>query len=93
MRYQEHDHAIDELVDYIMNHQMAHVAEEILSEARVAAPYRTGRLKRSFVRIREHTTWWIGAVAPYAIFVELGTRFMKGRFYLRQALYRLRVIR
>ena len=53
--------------------------------ARARCPVRTGRLRDSiYARVRD----WIlelGATAPYAIFQELGTRFIRAREFLKNA--------
>ena len=53
--------------------------------ARARCPVRTGRLRDSiYARVRD----WIlelGATAPYAVFQELGTRFIRAREFLKNA--------
>jgi len=60
-------------------------AESIKETAQRIAPVRTGYLRST---IFTETTEWtvkVGASAPYAAYVEFGTRFMQGRRFLSQA--------
>lgn len=68
------------------------LARAVATDARRAAPVRTGRL-RSSIRVAkvDRDRAVIEAGAPYAGYVELGTRYMRAQPYLRPALYRLRV--
>ncbi len=63
--------------------------------ARRQAPVRTGRLRDSIVSLPlEHrggrTTAGVWAQAPYALWVEIGTRRMRAQPYLRPALETVR---
>jgi len=61
------------------------LAESIKETAQRLAPIRTGYLRST---IFTETAEWavrIGAAAPYAAYVEFGTRFMQGRRFLSQA--------
>ena len=67
------------------------VAEVVHDDARRGAPVRSGRLRSSvYWRQASRTSWRIGATAPYAVYVELGTRYMAAQPYLRPAIRRYR---
>lgn len=51
------------------------------SQAR--APYKTGRLKHSMTMQVIKNSGGVAYSAPYAYFVEEGTRYMAGRHYLK----------
>ena len=60
-------------------------AEAMKNAARARCPVRTGRLRDSiYAKVRD----WIiqlGATAPYAIYQELGTRYIRPRKFLKNA--------
>jgi HK97 gp10 family phage protein len=58
-----------------MRSTVREVAHDIVTEARALAPVRTGKLKSS-IRSRAQAPHWqiVQAHAPYAIYVEYGTR-------------------
>ncbi len=64
-------------------------------DARRRAPVRTGRLRRSIVPLqlrpdRSGSRAGVWARAPYALWVEIGTRRMRAQPYLRPALTTVR---
>jgi len=68
-------------------------AQEIESEAKRNAPVDTGKLKQSIKSVKiEKLTFTIRAndtgLAPYAPFVEFGTRFQKAQPYLYPAFFK-----
>lgn len=67
----------------------AELAARIANDARSICPYRTGRLMRSIyiqrVGAGSIPMWAVGAATPYARYVEFGTRFMAGRYFMRNA--------
>lgn len=67
------------------------LADEVADDARRIVPVDTGLL-RSSIRVGAVTprSARIHADAPYAAYVELGTRHMRAQPYLRPALYRVR---
>jgi HK97 gp10 family phage protein len=79
--------AIDNLVKYLANN--------ICDEAKRLCPVRTGRLRDS-IRVEEISDKICDVVAGgievsgkfvnYAVFVEYGTRYFVGRFYMHSAL-------
>jgi HK97 gp10 family phage protein len=62
-------------------------AEAMKNTARARCPVRTGRLRDSiYAKVRD----WIlqlGATAPYAIYQELGTRYIRPRHFLKNAVW------
>ena len=62
-------------------------AKAVSKEARIIAPVDTGRLKKS-IRAKKilPTRWEVRVTAPYAVYVEYGTRHMAAQPYLRPAL-------
>jgi HK97 gp10 family phage protein len=62
-------------------------AEAMKNIARARCPVRTGRLRDSiYARVQD----WIlqlGATAPYAIYQELGTRYISPREFLKNAVW------
>jgi len=69
-----------------VHRQLANWAADVKALARQLVPVRTGRLRSSiYAKIREWVAE-IGAEAAYALFVELGTRYMRARPYLYPAI-------
>ena len=62
-------------------------ADAMKNVARARCPVRTGRLRDSiYAKVRD----WIlqlGATAPYAIYQELGTRYIRPRAFLKNAVW------
>ena len=62
-------------------------ADGMKNIARARCPVRTGRLRDSiYAKVRD----WIlqlGATAPYAIYQELGTRYIRPREFLKNAVW------
>ncbi len=62
-------------------------ADAMKNVARARCPVRTGRLRDSiYARVQD----WIiklGATAPYAIYLELGTRYIRPRQFLKNAVW------
>ena len=66
--------------------QLASWAADVKALARQLVPVRTGHLRSTiYAKIREWVAE-IGAEATYALFVELGTRYMRARPYLYPAI-------
>ena len=66
--------------------QLASWVADIKALAKQLAPVRTGRLRSSiYAKISEWVAE-IGAEATYALFVELGTRYMQAQPYLYPAI-------
>lgn len=68
------------------------VGQAVARDARDIVPYRTGRLhSRISSRVFGSTLARVSARTHYAVYVELGTRYMRAQPYLRPALYQVRV--
>ena len=69
-----------------VHEQLALWAADVENFARQLVPVKTGRLRGSiFTRVQEWVAN-IGAEAPYAMFIEFGTRHVQARPYLYPAL-------
>jgi HK97 gp10 family phage protein len=80
--------SLDSAIQKHVHLKLVSLGADVAAEARRLAPMRTGRLRSSiFSRVRE---WMlvIGATAPYALFVEFGTRYMQARRFLWRAIQR-----
>jgi len=81
--------AMEKLQSAMQKHvhrQLTNWAADVKALARQLVPVRTGRLRSSiYAKIREWVAE-IGAEAAYALFVELGTRYMRARPYLYPAI-------
>jgi HK97 gp10 family phage protein len=83
--------ALDARTRAALDDGMADAAETLRAEAASAAPRKTGRLRASIAVLREGFSGLaVAARAPYARFVELGTRRVPARPFLWPALFRLR---
>ena len=65
-----------------------HAAEQTAAYARQTVPVRTGRLKASIMAGEEGKKRMVRVFCPYAVYVEMGTRFMAARPYLRPGVQR-----
>jgi HK97 gp10 family phage protein len=68
--------------------QLVNIGDEMVALSRGVAPVRTGFLRGSIFRevIESELSLTFGATAPYASYVEFGTRRMAAEPYLRPAL-------
>ena len=57
-------------------------AEDVKTEAIRRAPVKTGHLRSSIYSLVKDWVVNIGAEATYALFIELGTRYLRARPYL-----------
>lgn len=60
-------------------------AEAMKNAARARCPVRTGRLRDSIFAKVEEWTVKLGATAPYAVYREFGTRYVRPRRFLSNA--------
>jgi HK97 gp10 family phage protein len=76
---------LDDRMKRKVHEAMQFEAEAMKNIARARCPVRTGRLRDSiYAKVRD----WIlqlGATAPYAIYQELGTRYIRPRRFLKNA--------
>ena len=69
------------------------VANDVKTNTFYTTPVKTGRLRRSIHIIKRKMSRLIGSNVPYAYWVEMGTRKMAPRSYLRRALRKTRLMR
>jgi len=69
-----------------VHQRLAELAKSIKEKAQQLAPVRTGYLRSTIHAQVEDWTMKAGAFAPYAAYVEYGTRFMRGRRFLSQSM-------
>jgi phage gpG-like protein len=78
---------LDEAMKRKVHEAMLFEAEGMKNIARERCPVRTGRLRDSiYARVQD----WIlelGATAPYAVYHELGTRHIRPREFLKNAVW------
>lgn len=77
-----------------LNNAKKHLEESVNNVARISnntAPRRTGRLKSSMQTSIVGLTGSVSYLAPYAWYVEEGTRFMAGRHFLKPPFFAERV--
>jgi len=74
--------------------RLQELAESIKDTAQHMAPFRTGYLRSTIFTEATEWTVKVGAAAPYAAYVEYGTRFIHGHRFLSQAveMHRLQLI-
>jgi len=66
---------------------MNSIAQDIVIRAKELCPVRTGRLMHSiYAHVSREWIMKVGAYAPYAIYQELGTRYIEPRGFLTQAI-------
>ena len=66
---------------------MAKCAEAVLKDAQSKVPVKTGALRDSLkINKVSDTKYEVGSDLNYSIFIELGTRNMNGKHFLRKAL-------
>jgi len=76
----------DSGIQRCVHRQLASWAADVKALAKQLAPVRTGHLRSSiYAKISEWVAE-IGAEATYALFVELGTRYMQAQPYLYPAI-------
>jgi HK97 gp10 family phage protein len=82
-KMQRLDNATQEFVQDALNQ----TAQEIMFRARQLAPVRTGRLMQSiYAQVICQWVVKVGCYVPYALFQELGTRYIHPRYFLTRAL-------
>ena len=78
---------LDDAMKRKVHEAMEFEADAMKNVARARCPVRTGRLRDSiYAKVRD----WIlqlGATAPYAIYQELGTRYIRPREFLKNAVW------
>lgn len=75
-------------VDLRIQQEMHRIGREVVASAKIFAPYKTGELRKSIhydYNTADYTLTFV-VDAPYGIFQEYGTRYMKPNPYLRPAM-------
>jgi len=73
-----------------VKHDLTDKFFEFLRSEIAEKAYRTGNMYRSVRKDPNRCQIWIDeARAPYAFYVNYGTRYMTGRFFVEQAMFRL----
>lgn len=78
---------LDEAVKEQVRYALAFEGEKIATAAKNLCPVRTGYLRSTIYAQIEDWTLRVGASAHYAVYVERGTRFMRGCRFLSRALW------
>jgi len=68
-----------------VHQRLTQLADSIKETAQQLAPVRTGYLRSTIYAHVDNWTVKVGAHAPYAAYVEHGTRFMRSRRFLSQS--------
>ena len=83
-----HFHSLAHLASLAARESSLQAAEQTAAYARQVVPVRTGRLKASIAAGEEGEKRMVRVICPYASYVEMGTRFMAARPYLRPGVQR-----
>lgn len=75
-------HTFDSTMQRYVHAKLASWAEDVKTEAMRRAPVKTGHLRSSIYSLVKDWVVNIGAEATYALFIELGTRYLRARPYL-----------
>ena len=78
---------LDEAMKRKVHEAMEFEAEAMKNVARARCPVRTGRLRDSIYAKVQDWILQLGATAPYAIYQELGTRHIRPRAFLKNAVW------
>jgi len=82
---QEKLNQLDEGMKRNVQDAMQFEAEVMKNTARAGCPVRTGRLRDSIFAKVEDWIATLGAMAPYAVYQEFGTRYIRPRRFLSNA--------
>jgi len=87
---EELQRALDRLphtMDTAVRRTLERVGADIHMDARRMCPVRTGYLRDSIYHKVEHWVLTVGVKAPYASYVEFGTRYIHPRYFLTEAFH------
>jgi len=79
--------ALPALMHRSVRYALERVGSDIHMDARRMCPVRTGRLRDSIYHKVEEWILTVGARAPYAYYVEFGTRYIDPRYFLTEAVH------
>ena len=85
-KFQQKVQRLDSAMKTKIHQQLANLAESIKETARQIVPVRTGYLRSTIFTEAQEWTVKVGAYAHYTVYVEFGTRFMRGFHFLSRAL-------
>ena len=77
---------VDSSLKRKINDKLAEIGNLIRERARQLAPVKTGRLRASIYSQISDWTLTIGVKAPYARYLEFGTRWIRPRHFLLRAI-------
>lgn len=77
---------LDSALKNRVQQSLQNLGDSIKEKAQELAPSRTGYLRSTIFSETKDWTLKVGATAPYAFYVEFGTRFMQPRRFLTYAL-------
>ena len=77
---------VDSSLKRKINDKLAEIGNLIRERARQLAPVKTGRLRASIYSQISDWTLTVGAKAPYACYLEFGTRWIRPRHFLLRAI-------
>lgn len=80
-------HRLDNCIKRKVGEAMLFEAEAMRNAARARCPVRTGRLRDSIYAKVQDWIIKLGATAPYAVFQEFGTRYIRPKEFLRNAVH------
>ena len=84
-QFQQKFQRLDSAMKTKVHERLAYLAQSIRETAQQLVPVRTGYLRSTiFSEVKEWAVK-VGAYAHYAVFVEFGTRFMRGFRFLSRA--------
>ena len=75
-------HTFESTMQRYVHAKLVSWAEDVKTEAMRRAPVKTGHLRSSIYSLVKDWVVNIGAEATYALFVEVGTRYLRARPYL-----------
>jgi HK97 gp10 family phage protein len=77
---------LDSTMKTKVQQQLANLAESIKETGKQIVPIRTGYLRSTIFTETQEWTVKVGSNAHYAVYVEFGTRFMRGFHFLSRTL-------
>jgi len=84
--FQQKVQRLDSGMQTKVQQQLADLGESIKETAKQIVPVRTGYLRSTIFSEIQEWTVKVGAHARYAVYVEFGTRFMRGFQFLSRAM-------
>jgi len=80
-------HYLDSSMRDRVHHTLNSITQDVVIRAKALAPFRTGRLMHSiYAHVSRDWILKVGAACPYAIYQELGARYIHPRLFLTTAI-------